>query len=92
MLLEVAHVEDGLAPEVRRRAARHLLGVGLGAVGPEPVVLAVVRGRGRLTSDVGTIDLTTGDVWLLPAALGAWRVEATGGVLGLVDMRGPAPP
>ena len=62
-----------------------------GAGGPEPVALAVVRGGGRLTSQAGSIELTTGDVWLLPAALGAYRVEARGGSLGLVDMRGPAP-
>ena len=59
--------------------------------GGEPVVLAVVRGGGVLAHGGGSIDLTTGDVWLLPAALGAWRVEARGGPLGLVDMRGPAP-
>lgn len=56
----------------------------------EPVVLAAVRGAGRLVTEAGTLELTTGDVWLLPAALGAYRVEASGGTLGLVDMRGPA--
>ena len=54
----------------------------------EPVVLAVVAGAGKLTSAAANVQLNTGDVWLLPAALGDY--EITGEGLRLVEMEGGA--
>jgi mannose-6-phosphate isomerase len=54
----------------------------------EPVILAVVDGAGRLEAGSKSIELKTGDVWLLPAALGTFYANGEG--LRLVEMRGGA--
>jgi mannose-6-phosphate isomerase len=54
----------------------------------EPVILAVVSGAGTLAVAEQTIEINTGDVWLLPAALGLFHVE--GRDLRMVEMRGGA--
>ena len=54
----------------------------------QPVVLAVVAGTGELTCGAGTVKMNTGDVWLLPAALGSYQVAGEG--LRLVEMEGGA--
>ena len=51
-------------------------------------IYSVVRGSGRLSlgSSERSWPLATGDVWLVPAACGAARLEPAGGTLEVVDM------
>jgi mannose-6-phosphate isomerase len=48
------------------------------------VAWAIVRGRGRLTCASGAYELRPGEVWLVPAATGHHRLEATEGSLSAV--------
>jgi len=48
------------------------------------VAWTVLSGRGRLTCAAGAFQLTPGDVWLVPACVGAHRIETTGGPLSAV--------
>lgn len=48
------------------------------------VAWAFVGGAGRIAGSHGSIDVRSGDVWLLPASLGLHRVEARAGALSAV--------
>ena len=48
-------------------------------------ILISLAGRGVLSCATGSADLAPGDVWLLPASTGAYRVEGAG--LGFLEVR-----
>jgi mannose-6-phosphate isomerase len=57
-----------------------------------PHVVAAVCGSGELHFAGGRLALSLGDVVLLPAALGDYRIQTTSAApLRLIDMRGPSP-
>jgi len=48
------------------------------------VLWAILGGSGRLESAAGSVNLAPGDVWLVPACIGAHRIEATDSPLSAV--------
>jgi len=48
------------------------------------VAWTVMNGRGRIACAAGTFPLAPGDVWLVPACVGAHRIEPEGGLLSVV--------